>query len=245
MNILMHQTSLELKLFFRRRDELFWVFAFPVFFIVLFGMIYGDQMWDEIRAIDYIMPGIVVMALMTSGLINTTTGFVEDRAKGIYRRMSVTPIKKQYILGAQLLKQYLVILVQAAILIVIGILVFKIDIAGNWALFLLVLTLGALCFLAIGLALTALIKTAKSAMPMTMIVFFMFLFLGGVFFPMEIMPKGLSYVSNVLPSTHLNDAMRMIAIEGRAISDTGLSLLAVGGWTAVSLLLSVRFFRWE
>jgi ABC-2 type transport system permease protein len=245
MRILLHQTALEIKFLTRRRDELFWVFVFPVFFIVLFGLIYGEEMWEDIRAIDYLLPGIIVMALMTTGIMNTTTGFVEERAKGIYRRLSVTPLKKQSIIGAQLIKQYLVILAQSIILIVIGILVFNIDIVGNYATFWLILTLGGICFLTIGFALTVLIRTAKSATPLTMIVFFILLFLGGVFFPIDIMPTGLDYVSNVLPSTHVNDALRLVAIEGKGIGDAGLNLLVIGGWTIVCLVLSVRFFRWE
>lgn len=247
MKILLHQTVLELKLFTRRRDELFWVFIFPVFFIVLFGFIYGEQMWDDFdfRAIDYILPGIIVMALMTTGIMNTATGFVEDRAKGIYRRLSVTPLKKQSIIGAHLVKQYIVILIQSIILIIIGILVFNIDIVGNYATFWLILTLGGVCFLTIGFALTALIRTTKSATPITMIVFFILLFLGGVFFPIDIMPKGLGYVSNVLPSTNVNEALRLVAIEGKGIGDVGINLLAVAGWTIACLVISIRFFRWE
>ena len=179
MKILLHQTALELKLFTGRRDELFWVFIFPVFFIVLFGFICGEQKWDDFdfRAIDYILPGIIVMALMTTGIMNTATGFVEDRAKGIYRRLSVTPLKKQSIIGAHLVKQYIVILIQSIILIIIGILVFNINIVGNYATFWLILTLGGVCFLTIGFALTTLIRTAKSATPITMIVFLYYFFL--------------------------------------------------------------------
>ena len=245
MKVLLHQTALELKLFIRRRDELFWVFIFPVFFIVLFGLIYGEQMWDDLRAIDYIMPGIIVMALMTTGIMNTATGFVEDRAKGIYRRLSVTPLKKQYIIGAHLIKQYLIILIQSVLLVVIGILAFNVEIVGNYGAFWLILTLGGICFLTIGFALTALIRSAKSAVPLAMIVFFVLLFLGGVFFPMDILPTGLDYVSSVLPSTNVNDALRVVAIEGNGIGDTGMNLLAIGIWTVVCLVLSIRFFRWE
>lgn len=245
MKLLLHQTILELKLFVRRKDELFWVFIFPAFFIILFGLIYGEQMWGDIRAIDYILPGIIVMALMTTGIMNTAAGFVEDRGKGVYRRLSVTPLKKQYIIGAHLIKQYLIILVQSIILLVIGVLAFNISIFGNYASFWLILTLGGFCFLAVGFALTVVIRTTKSATPLAMIVFFVFMFLGGVFFPIDIMPKALEYIADVLPSTNINDAMRLIAIEGKGIADTGLNLVIAGAWTVVCLALSIRFFRWE
>ncbi len=245
MKVLIRQTMLETKLFLRRRDDLFWTLAFPVFFIVLFGFIYGDTEWDNIRAIDHLLPGIVVMALMITAIMSSATGFAEEREKGIYRRLSVTPLKKHTILGAQIINRYLIILVQTIILLLIGILAFNINIVGNYATFWLILTLGSLCFLTIGFSLTGLMHTAKSATPIAMIVFFFLLFLGGVFFPVDIMPKGLAYISNVLPSTHLNNALRIVAVEGKSIGDVWLELVAVGGWMIVSLVLSIRFFRWE
>ena len=245
MKILLRQTLFETKFFLRRRDDLFWTLAFPVFFMVLFGLIYGDEMWGDIRAIDYILAGIVVLALMTTGIMTSATSFAEDREKGIYRRLSVTPLKKQIIIGSQILNRYVIILVQTLILLIIGVLAFNINITGNYALFWFVLTIGALCFLSIGFALTSLMWTAKSATPLAMIVFFILMFLGGVFFPIDIMPTGLGYISKGLPSTHLNDALRMIAVEGKGIGDIWIQLLAVIGWMVGCLAVSMKFFRWE
>lgn len=247
MKMLAQQSKLEIKLFFRRKDDLFWTLAFPVFFIVLFGLIYGDTAWDDfgLRAIDYLLPGIIVMALMTTGIMATTNGFVEERDKGIYRRLSLTPLKRHMIVGGQLVQRYLLILAQTAVLIVVGILAFQVQITGNLFLFWLVLTLGALCFLGIGFALTVLIRSARSATAITMIVFFLLLFLGGIFFPVEIGPDFLGVISSGLPSTHLNDAMRAVIITGEGLGAIWNNLLVLGAWTAASLAAAVRFFRWE
>lgn len=247
MKTLVGQIKLETRLFLRRKDDLFWTLAFPVFFIVLFGSIYGDMQWEDygFRAIDYILPGIIVMALMTIGIMATAAGFIEEREKGIYRRLSLTPLRRHYIIGGQILSRYLVILVQALLLISIGILIFKISIIGNYLQFWSVLTLGGLCFLAVGFALTCAIKSAKSANLICMSVFFVMMFLGGLFFPTNIMPESLQHFSNVLPSTHLNNALRMIAVEGVGISQVWRELPVVVGWLVGCLGLSIRFFKWE
>lgn len=245
MKILLQQTILETKLFLRSRDGFFWTLVFPVFFIVLFGLIYGDTQWGEIRAIDYLLPGITVMALMITGIMATGTSFAEDREKGIYRRFAVTPLKKQVILGAQIINRYMIILVQTILLLLVGILAFKIRIHGNLAIFWLILTLGSLCFLAVGFSLTGLMRTAKSATPIGMIVFFLLMFLGSILFPIDTMPKGLDYISNVLPTSFLNNALRTVIIEGKGFAEIWIDLLAVLGWTVVCLLISIRFFRWE
>ncbi|MBE0430409.1 MAG: ABC transporter permease [Dehalococcoidia bacterium] len=247
MRILARQVRLETRLFLRRKDDLFWTLAFPLFFIVLFGLIYGDIVWDffELRAIEYILPGIIVMALMTSGIMATTSGFAEERERGIYRRLSLTPLKRHTLLGGQLIQRYAVILVQTTLLLIVGSLAFSIQISGNLFWVWLVVTLGALCFLSIAFLLAGLIKSARAANGISMIVFFMLMFLGGVFFPNEMMPEFLRAFSNALPSTNLNDVLRAVMIMDRGIGEMWRELLFVGGWFVVSLLLAIRLFRWE
>jgi len=245
--MLARQVWLETKLFLRRKDDLFWTLAFPVFFIVLFGLIYQDMVWEDfgVRAIEYMLPGIIVMALMTSGIMATATGFVEERERGIYRRLSLTPLKRHTILGGQLIQRYMVILAQTLLLLVVGTLAFHIRISGDLFWSWMVMTMGALCFLGIGFLLTGLIKSARAANGITMVVFFMLMFLGGIFFPNEMMPDFMRIFSNTLPSTNLNDALRMVAINGAGINEVWQELVIVGGWLVGSLLLAVKLFHWE
>jgi len=135
MRALMGQIALEIKLFLRRKDELFWNLAFPLFFMVLYGLIYGDTIWGEIKAIDYMFPGIIVMALMVNGIMVAATIFVEERGKGIYRRLSLTPLKRHTIIGAQIIQRYMVTLIQTILLLAIGIFGFKVNITGNYFYF--------------------------------------------------------------------------------------------------------------
>jgi ABC-2 type transport system permease protein len=245
MKALTGQLALEIKLFLRRKDELFWNLAFPLFFMVLYGLIYRDTIWGEIKAIDYMFPGIIVMALMVNGIMVAATIFVEERGKGIYRRLSLTPLKRHTIIGAQIIHRYIVTLIQTVLIFAIGVFGFKVSIAGNYFYFWLLLTFGSLCFLAIGFALATLIRSSRSATPICLIVFFMMLFLGGIFFPLHTMPDFMSVIAQALPSTHLNDAIRMVVIEGAGLGTVWIQLLAVGGWFLVSLVVSIKFFRWE
>ena len=106
-------------------------------------------------------------------------------------------------------------------------------------------TLGALCFLSIGLLLTGLIRSARAANGISMVVFFMLMFLGGVFFPNEIMPDFLRIFSDALPSTNVNDVFRAVIIMDIGISEMWRELLIVGGWFVGSLAMAVWLFRWE
>ena len=167
---------MQIRLFLRRKDELFWTLAFPILFILLFGAIYGNTKWRsgiDIRAIDYLLPGIIVMGAMITGIMRTSTGFVQEREQGVYRRLALTPLKRTTLIGSQLLQHYVVIIVQTLLLVAIGGIAFKTHLTGNLALFWLTLSVGALCFMSIGFALTGLIKTARSATPINQISLFL------------------------------------------------------------------------
>ena len=249
MNTLIRQTSIQMRLFLRRKDELFWTLAFPILFIMLFGAIYGNTKWTgsgiDIRAIDYLLPGIIVMGAMVTGIMRTATGFVQEREQGVYRRLALTPLKRQTLLGSQLLQHYAVIIVQTLLLIAIGGMVFKTHLTGNLFLFWLVLSIGALCFMSIGFALTGLIKTVRSATPIIQITYFALMFLGGIFFPNSLLPKWLGNAASILPSTQLGDALRAVVYNGADVRDIWQKLLIMMAWIVVCLVVSIKFFRWE
>ena len=247
MNTLIRQTRMQMRLFLRRKDELFWTLAFPVLFILLFGAIYGNSKWEgmSIRSIDYLLPGIIVMGAMVTGIMRTATGFVQEREQGIYRRLALTPLTRTTLIGSQLLQHYLVIIVQTLLLVAIGGLAFKTHLTGNTALFWLTLSVGALCFMSIGFALTGLIKTLRSATPIIQITYFALMFLGGIFFPNSLLPKWLGNAASILPSTQLGDALRAVVYNGGGIGDIWPKLAIMGAWIAVCMVVSIRFFRWE
>jgi ABC-2 type transport system permease protein len=245
VKVLVSQIKLETKLFYRDKGDLFWALAFPVFFTVLFGLIYRGESWDGMPPINYLLPGIITMAVMVTCLMNTATGVISDREKGIFRRLSLTPLKRQTLIGGQIASRYLVVLVQTIILIVLGTTAFGVNIGGNYLLFWVALTLGAFSFFALGFALTTFIKSEKAAVPAAMAFFFVLLFLGGCLFPIDIMPGFLQPVCKALPSSHLNDALRIVAIEEGGFSEVWPEFLKMGGWLIVLSFISVKFFRWE
>jgi ABC-2 type transport system permease protein len=238
---------MQMRLFLRRKDELFWTLAFPVLFILLFGAIYGNSKWEgmSIRSIDYLLPGIIVMGAMVTGIMRTATGFVQEREQGIYRRLALTPLTRTTLIGSQLLQHYLVIIVQTLLLVAISGLAFKTHLTGNTALFWLTLSVGALCFMSIGFALTGLIKTLRSATPIIQITYFALMFLGGIFFPNSLLPKWLENAAGILPSTQMGDALRAVVYNGAGIGDIWQKLAIMGAWIAVCMVISIRFFRWE
>jgi ABC-2 type transport system permease protein len=247
MSTLFSQTVIETKLFLRRRSELLWTMAFPIMFMVLFGLIYGDTTWSgmNMRSVDFLMPGIIVMGAMVTGIMRTSIGFVGEREKGVYRRLAMTPLKRQTLIASQLIQHYIVIVVQTILLIAVGVIIFKVNVSGNFLLFWLVLTVGALCFMSIGFALTGLIKSTRSATPINQMTYFLMMFLGGIFFPNSMLPTALERFANVLPSTQMSDSLRLVLYHGAGMGDIWQHLLIMAGWVLACYAISVKFFRWE
>jgi ABC-2 type transport system permease protein len=176
---------------------------------------------------------------------SNTTKIAGDREKGIYRRLSLTPLTRQTLLAGQVFVRYLIVIASTVLLIVIGAIVFKTNISGNRLLFLAILTLGALTFTAVGFVMSSLVKNTNSAMTLCMAVLFPLMFLGGCFWSLDQMPTFLQPVCNALPTTHLNIALRMIAVQGAGFDQIWLELPVLLGWLAGCSVLAVKFFKWE
>jgi ABC-2 type transport system permease protein len=245
MSTLIGQIKLETKLLLRDRRSLFFTLAFPVIMILIFGSVFSEGSWDGIPAINYLLPGIIVMAVMMACMNNNAVKITNDREKGIYRRLSLTPLKRQSLLAGHVFVRYLIMLASTALLIAIGVSVFKAEVGGNYFLFWFVLTVGALVFIALGFVLSSMVKNSNSANALGTAVLFPFMFLGASFWPLEQMPLSLRPVCEALPALHLNTALRVIVVQQAGLSVVWHEFPVMLGWLAACSILAVKFFKWE
>jgi ABC-2 type transport system permease protein len=245
MKTLMGQIRLETKLFLRGKQNLFSTLAFPLIMILIFGSVFSGQTWSGVTAINYLLPGIIVMALMIACMNNNAVKIVNEREKGIYRRLSLTPLKKSSILIGQIFVRYLIVLASTILLIAVAIPVFKAHMGGNYVLFWLVLSIGALVFVTIGFVLTSLVKNTNSTTTLVMAVLFPMMFLGGCFWPSDQIPAFLRPISEALPTFHLNAALRLVAVQGAGFSQVWQEFPVLLGWLAGCSIIAVKFFKWE
>jgi ABC-2 type transport system permease protein len=224
---------------------MFLTFAFPVIMVLIFGSAFANQTVSGLPAINYLLPGIIVMALMMVTMNNNTIKVAADREKGIYRRLSLTPLKRQSILLGQIFVRYLIAIASTALLIAVGSSIFKAHIGGSDLLFLMVLTLGALTFTSLGFVLSSMVKNTQSAMTLCMAVLFPLMFLGGCFWTLNQMPSFLQSVAAMLPTTHLNTALRMITMQGAGFSQIWREFPVLLAWLVGCCALAVKFFKWE
>ncbi len=197
----------------------------------------------------FIVPGIVSLSIMQSALFGVVFTLVRLRNQGVLKRLHATPIGPNHFLVGSLTTRLLLLILQTNVLLLVGILVSRVDVAPGRPLFWLevvpLVLLGGLVFASLGLAISGMAKTENTAAPLANIVSLPMMFLSGVFFPQAAMPEWLIAAARWLPLTFLADAMRAMVNSGEALATQGGPLLGLAAWALVSFGLAVRAFRWE
>lgn len=199
------------------------------------------------RGIDIMIPGILAMSIMQLGIF-CAIPLVREREQGILKRIGATPLPRSMYLVSQLVFRLIIGLLQTGMLLGVAMALFGVRVAGSPCWLVVFVLVGALTFMMVGGIIGSIARTTESAMPMVQMVNFPMMFLGGVLFPLEgltTLPKSLVAIISVLPTRHLGDAMRAIAL-GQASSGDLLGHAGVLiAWMIAGLAVAVKMFRWE
>ena len=200
---------------------------------------------NSIAYIDFLVPGILAMSIMNSGMIGLASAFVTYREKGILRRIKATPFPLSSFIAARIISQLVIGVAQAAILIGLGMLLFGLRVNGNLAYVLVMVILGSLAFLSLGFVIASFARNQEAADSLANAFSFPMLFLSGVFFPVDSAPSWLQPVMRLMPLRYLADGLRDLMVRGASLPSEWLNALVLLATGAVGFLLAIRFFRWE
>jgi len=199
----------------------------------------------KLRYIDYMVPGILAMTLMTSGMLGLSLSFVQNREKGVLRRIKASPLPLSRYIGSEIIAAFMLSLMQAIVMLLVGWVVFKMRIHGNWLYMAFIVMLGAFSFLAAGFFIASVTKTLKTAEMASNAIVFPMMFLSGVYFPLAILPGFLVVIAKCMPLYYLADALRKVMVQNKGLADVWLNILIVGGMGVICFVASIKFFRWE
>ena len=199
----------------------------------------------QLRFLDFLLPGILAMTVMQTGLSGVTYVVTTYRQRLILKRILATPAHPAVFLGGLVGRYTLTSLFQMAVLIAVAVLVFHAKIVGSLTTLAALIVVGTLTFVGMGFAISTLSSTPESANLLGSAISFPMMFLAGVFWPREFMPPAFQPVINLLPLTPLVDVIRAVSARGESLGPYlwGLAYLAM--WGAVSFLVAARRFRWE
>ncbi len=199
---------------------------------------------ENLNAISYLVPSILGMALMQTGIF-AAIPLVADRQKLILKRLAATPLRRWQLIGSNVILRLIIALIQFVLIVSVGILVFKVQIVGNLAAMAGLAVLGSLAFTSLGYVIATLAKTEDAANGMTSVIQFPLMFLSGTFFPIAAMPDVLQTVARFLPLTYLSDALRQVMVGGAALAPLGACVAILVGWTIVCFGFAARRFQWQ
>jgi len=196
------------------------------------------------RYIDFLIPGLLGMNLMNSGMWGMGFALVDMRQRKLLKRFVATPMRRGDFLLALLGSRLLLMVAEVGLLLGFGVVVFHMRVLGSLWSILLIGAIGAITFGGLGL-LTASraqkIETASGLMNLVMMPLWIFT---GVFFSYERFPAILQPFIKALPLTPLNDALRATILEGASLASQSGRILILVLWGGISFALALRWFRW-
>jgi ABC-2 type transport system permease protein len=199
---------------------------------------------EHLRNIDFILPGILAMAIMQLGLFGSFN-IVSLREKKVLKSMGATPLPRLLLLGSEILVRVLLSLFQTLLIIIIGRIVFDVHVTGPWYQVIPTVLLGSVTFISLGYMLTSFAKSEESGIGLVQLVQFPMMFFAGIFFPTELMPDFLQPLVKVIPLTYLGDLLRHVMVSMPASYPVVTSLLVLGGVAIGSVVGAALLWRWE
>jgi ABC-2 type transport system permease protein len=197
------------------------------------------------RYIDWLVPGLLGMNIMSTGLWGLGFSIVSARTRKLLKRLVASPMRRRDYLLAQVLGRLVFLLLEVAALLGFSTLVFGVPIRGSLALLIGICLAGALAFGGIGLLVASRAKTVEGVSGLVNLVMLPMWLLSGVFFASSNFPDAMQPTIRILPLTALNDALRAVMLQGGgpAVVLPQLSLLAA--WGLLSFGIALRIFRWR
>ncbi|HET7620172.1 MAG TPA: ABC transporter permease [Vicinamibacterales bacterium] len=197
------------------------------------------------RYVDWLIPGLVAMGIMTNGMWGIAFAIVQARLRKLLKRMLASPMRKWEFLFAQVGARLIFLAPEVAIPLAFGALALGMPIHGSFVAIAAVSLLGAVTFGAIGLLLGSRVRTFEAVSGLMNLATVPMWLLSGVFFSTSNFPDAFQPAIQALPLTALVDALRAVVLEGRSLIAIRGELALLGAWTIVPFVLALRLFKWR
>jgi ABC-2 type transport system permease protein len=195
------------------------------------------------RFIEFFIPGIIAMAVMTASLFGTVNLNTELRQKGVIRKLSTTPITRTDWILSNILYQFILAVISTMAMLLVSYAVFNVSLQIN-AWLPVFIVLDVFTFVGIGMILTRFVKEAQSAAAAANAIMFPMMFLSGSFFPIEMMPDFLQTLARILPLYYVNEGLRASMVFVDHLTALRYSAI-IGIFAAAVFILGIIATKWE
>jgi len=194
--------------------------------------------------VEYLLPGLLGLNLLMVGVFSCGMLDVTMRAKGGYKRLATTPLRRPVYLAAQIGVQLVLALISATLLGLAGKVIFGISNQGSYVSLFALLVLGATCFISLGYLLASFASSVEAYDGMANAVFLSLMLISGVYYTLDTAPLWLQRLADWLPLAPMLGALRAVFNDGAELGKQGPATAVLAAWTAVLFILAVRRFKW-
>ncbi len=202
-----------------------------------------NKLYGNISYLDFLVPAIIGMTVLFGCVFGMGEIVAGERERGELARLFMTPTSVTTVIGGKIISKLVQETGRGIILIVAAIVLFGIIINGSILLTILLLILGALCFIGFGIMISARVSSQEDFMQSVMPITMPMMFVSGVFYPIETMPWIFQKIAYILPLTYVNDALRAVMLKGATVGDIWLDIVVLLGFTALFFALGVTQFN--
>jgi len=207
----------------------------------------GEQRITEpgARYVDFLVPGLIGMNLMGSGLWGLGFTVVIARSRKILKRFAATPMRRSHYLFSFMLSRLVFLVLEVAAVIGFAWLVFDFTVRGSWLSLTLITVLGGFTFSGLGLLVAARPTTIEGVSGLMNFIMLPMWLLSGTFFSSERFPQVLQPFIKALPLTALNTVLRSVMNEGATLSSNWIPIAILVAWCVVSFVVALKIFKWQ
>lgn len=197
------------------------------------------------RIFDNLYSMFTGMAIMMVGIFGVASTIPSDKKTGILRRMRVTPLKTGQMVGGLVLSFLVVSLIAVALMSLLAVFGFSMEMKGNWFDFGIFVLLGSLVMIAIGVMVGGWAKNTTQSDIYGQIIFIASLAFSGLWVPRALMPEWLQGITAYMPLTPVIEGIGRIVTEGANLASLGFQMAVLVGWLIIVFIVATRTFRWE
>ncbi len=250
----------EVRAYFRQGDTVFFTFLFPVVMLTIFSVSFSEASFgqtadgDDISAAWFFLPAMLAAGVLLSGLQNLAIDIAMEKSDGTLKRLAGSPLPVVSYFFGKIGQSFTTGLLQAVILLVLGFTVFQVplpDDGAKWLTFAWIFALGVITSAILGIALSAVPRTGKSATAVVIPITLVLQFISGVYLRFSDLPEWLQNVAAVFPLKWMAQGMRsvflpdeLVVLESNESWDLPGIALALGIWLVVGLIVTRLTFRW-
>ncbi len=196
------------------------------------------------RYIDFLIPGLLGMNIMGTGIWGVGFGIVQTRSRNLLKRFVASPMPRSHFLLGQILARMVFLVFEVGAVLLFGYFAFGVPFRGSPIVVTLIVVVGAMSFAGLGLLVASRVRTLEGASGLMNVVMMPMWILSGVFFASSNFPDAIQPIIKALPLTALNDSLRAVLLDGAGLAATLPAIGVMLLWTVGTFAVALRIFRW-